>query len=72
MLEKASRHQIKRVEAEYIRTEKNTLVADLYGRLALRRTYENGSVRSYVLPLLHSEKALLISDPGLNMHPDCR
>ena len=49
MLEKASRHQIKRVEAEYIRTEKNGLVADLYDRLGLRRTYENGSVTSYVL-----------------------
>jgi predicted enzyme involved in methoxymalonyl-ACP biosynthesis len=33
MLEKASGHQIKRVEAEYIRTEKNALVADLYDRL---------------------------------------
>ena len=39
----------KRVEAEYILTEKNALVADLYDRLGLRRTYENGSVTSYVL-----------------------
>ena len=49
MLEKASRHQIKRVEAEYIRTEKNALVAGLYDRLGLRRNYENGSVTSYVV-----------------------
>jgi hypothetical protein len=29
--------------------KKNALVADLYDRLGLRRTYENGSVTSYVL-----------------------
>ena len=56
MLEKASRHQIKRVEAEYIRTKKNALVADLYDRLGLRRTYENGSVTSYVLEPLNVMK----------------
>jgi len=49
MLERTSNHQIKQVEAEYIRTEKNGLVADLYDRLELRRNYENGSVTSYML-----------------------
>jgi hypothetical protein len=37
------------LEAEYIATDKNAIVANLYDRLGLRRIREDGSVIDYVL-----------------------
>jgi acyl carrier protein len=50
------------------------LIAELQGRLNVDFDVEQlESLRSYrVLPLLYPEKALLISAPALNTHPDCR
>ena len=49
MLQRAHDHHMQRLEAEYIRTEKNAIVASLYDRLGLCRVRENGGVINYVL-----------------------
>ena len=49
MLQKACECNVQRLEAEYIRSEKNAVVASLYDRLGLRRGQEHGPVINYVL-----------------------
>jgi FkbH-like protein len=49
MVNTAHRKGIRKLEAEYVATAKNTLVADFYGKLGLHRVGGNGSVRRYEL-----------------------
>jgi FkbH-like protein len=49
MLRRALRQDVQRVEAEYIRTAKNSIVAGLYDRLGLRRIRHNSGSTCYLL-----------------------
>jgi len=49
MVGRASQQSVRRLEAEYISTAKNGIVADLYDRLGLRRIQPDGGSTRYVL-----------------------
>jgi predicted enzyme involved in methoxymalonyl-ACP biosynthesis len=45
----ANRQKVKKLEAEYLATAKNGIVADLYDRLGLQRIKQNSSSTRYQL-----------------------
>ncbi len=49
MMDRASQQHVRRLEAEYISTTRNGIVAKLYDRLGLRRTDQDGGSTRYVL-----------------------
>jgi FkbH-like protein len=49
MMRRANRQSVRRLEAEYIPTAKNSIVAGLYDRLGLERIEQNSSSTRYVL-----------------------
>jgi FkbH-like protein len=49
MIDRARQKKVRRLEAEYIPTARNSIVTDLYDRLGLRRTEQDGSSTRYVL-----------------------
>lgn len=65
MINRANRQGIRRVEADYIATAKNSLVSDLYERLGLTRIEEDGLSARYALePVLPIGPPLWIKPRG--------
>ena len=49
VVNRAYRKGVRKLQAEYVATEKNTLVADFYDKLGFRQVEGNGSVKRYEL-----------------------
>jgi len=49
MLKRVDRQRVRRLEAEYVPTAKNSIVSDLYDRLGLQRIEHNSSLTRYVM-----------------------
>jgi FkbH-like protein len=65
MLNRALQRKTRRLEAEYIPTAKNGIVNNLYDRLGLSRTEENGQSRRYVaepIPPLQVPRWITLKD----------
>jgi len=56
MLHRAGDQNVHRLEAEYIRTARNAIVADLYDRFGLRRVREDPALTSYILAPVNAVK----------------
>ena len=51
-LERARQQKVRRLEAEYVATAKNAIVAELYDRFGLQRTrHDNGSTCYFLQPI---------------------
>jgi predicted enzyme involved in methoxymalonyl-ACP biosynthesis len=62
MLRRANRQNVRRLEAEYIPTARNSIVASLYDRLGLQRIEHNSSSTRYRLePVTKVESPLWIN-----------
>jgi predicted enzyme involved in methoxymalonyl-ACP biosynthesis len=66
MLNRAHQRKVRRLEAEYLPTAKNTIVAQLYDRLGLQRIKHDACVTRYALePLVSVEPpAWIVSKNG--------
>ncbi len=65
LINRANRQGVRRLEADYIATAKNSIVSDLYERFGLKRIEEEGPSRHYSLePVLPIDPPLWIEVKG--------
>ena len=65
MLRRADRQGVHRIEAQYIPTAKNEIVANLYDRLGLRRIGQNSASICYLLepvPVVESPSWIVLKN----------
>ena len=68
LLRRVHRQRVRRLEAEYVATSKNSVVSDLYDRLGLQRIEHNSSLTRYLMePVVPAEDPPWItSENGTN------
>jgi FkbH-like protein len=68
MLKRVDRDRVRRLEAEYVATAKNSIVSDLYDRLGLQRIEHNSSLTRYLMePVLPAQDpSWITSENGAN------
>jgi FkbH-like protein len=66
MLRRVDRQRVRRLEAEYVPTAKNSIVSDLYDRLGLQRIEHNPSLTRYLMePVITTENpSWILSENG--------